>query len=117
MSNWKKNKADAVYISTTPTKTDQSQAEQTDINVIVTQFLRTGQTPMPREGQYGDFSQLPEDLRGFIELGRSKQQLIENLPPELRTMPLEDLLEMTNEQITAKLQPPATPPANPEKTT
>lgn len=89
-----------------PTLTDQSQAKATDINIIVTQFLRTGHAPQARIGQYGDFTQLPTDLRGFIEMGRSISQHREQLPEALQEIPIEYLVQMTNEQINAILAPP-----------
>lgn len=110
MSKYKQNKADAVTFNEEPTMTDQSQAAQTDINVIVTQFLRTGAAPVPRtEPHFGDFTQLPEDLRGFIDLGRSIGPLRESLPPQLQGIPLDQLITMSNEQITAILTPPESP--------
>jgi len=92
-----------------PTLTDQSLAGSTDINIIVTQFLRTGQGPQGATPIYADFTQLPEDLRGFIEMGRSIDSLVTQLPEALRGIPVRDLIGMTNEQINAKLQPPEKP--------
>jgi len=92
-----------------PTLTDQSQAGQTDINIIVTQFLKTGQAPQGAQPIYADFTQLPEDLRGFIEMGRSINQLQRQLPQQLQGVPLVQLLNMTNEQIGAILKPPDNP--------
>lgn len=89
-----------------PTLTDQSMAAQTDINIIVTQFLRTGQTPQGKQMQYGDFTQLPTDLRGFIEMGRSIEENRSKLPEQLREIPVEYLVRMTNEQINGILNPP-----------
>lgn len=109
MSNYKANKAKAIHFNNEPTMTDQSQAEQTDINIIVTQFIRTGQAPSgAAQPIYGDFSELPEDLRGFIEMGRSMNGLIQQLPAELQGIPVHELVRMTNEQITAILNPPDT---------
>ena len=96
-------------VNNEPTMTDQSQKSQTDINVIVTQFLRTGQTPVGKPGMYADFSQLPEDLRGFIEMGRSIETLHSSLPPELQDLKAHELFAMTNEQIMARIVPPNKP--------
>jgi len=93
-------------VNNEPTLTDQSQASATDINIIVTQFLRTGQAPQSKQPQYGDFTQLPTDLRGFIEMGRSINEHRANLPDQLREIPIEYLVRMTNEQINAMLKPP-----------
>lgn len=115
MSRYKANKQDAIYFNTDPSLTDQSAADHTDINVIVTQFLRTGQVPNPaKQPIYGDFSQLPEDTRGFIELGRSLDDLKASLPDKLKDIPVQQLITMTNEQISAILAPAV--PAKPEET-
>jgi len=98
-----------------PTLTDQSQAANTDINIIVTQFLRTGQTPSDTPAIFADFTQLPEDLRGFIEMGRSIDSLVTQLPEALRGIPVRDLIGMTNEQINAKLKPPEEPASKKEE--
>jgi len=104
--SYKANKADAVTFNTEPTMTDQSQAEQTDINIIMTQFLRTGQSVQGKPPIYGDFSELPEDLRGFIEMGRSINHLKTELPEQLRAIPVEQLINLTNEQLVAIINPP-----------
>lgn len=112
-SRYKENKAAAVTFNTEPTKTDQSLAANTDINIIVTQFLRTGQVAHQQEPIYGDFTELPEDLRGMIELGRSIKSHKDALPPQLKGIPLEELVNMTNEQINDKLKPADKPADKP----
>ncbi|QXP08229.1 MAG: internal scaffolding protein [Arizlama microvirus] len=114
MSKWKANKADAVTFNTEPTMTDQSQAALTDINVIVTQFMKTGQVPTQRNPIYGDFSQLPEDMRGFIEMGRSINELQSQLPEQLRGISAQELVGMTNEQINEILKPKEQPKEEPK---
>jgi len=108
MSVWKKNKARAVTWDDTPTLTDQAGANDTDINVIVGQFLVHGQVPGgAKKPIYGeDYTQLPNDLRGFIEMGRTLKEHRDRLPKELQGMPLTELLALTPEQLTAKLTPP-----------
>jgi len=106
MSRYTANKQDAIYFNTDPSKTDQSQAQHTDINVIVTQFLKTGQPPIGKPPIYADFTQLPNDLRGLIEMGRSIENLQTQLPEQLRGIPVAQLINMTNEQINAILTPP-----------
>lgn len=111
MGRYKANKADAVTFNTDPTLTDQSMAETTDINIIVTQFLRTGQHPMAPQGTYADYTQFPTDLREMFETARGVKEQVAALPKELRGIPLEELVNMTNEQITAMLPKPASEPA------
>jgi len=109
MSKYKANKSDAVFFNTEPTKTDQSQASGTDINIIVTQFLRTGQMPNQAQPIYGDFSELPRDLRGFLELGRSIEENKRALPEQLKAIPVDRLVTMTRDEINAILAPPSEP--------
>lgn len=112
MRTLKQRRAAAAFHNTQPTMTDQSAASQTDLNVIVNQFLKTGTSSSKGNPRYGDFSQLPEDLRGMIEQARSVTQLRRDLPPQLRDMQIEELLNLTPEQITHILRPPQ-PPAQP----
>lgn len=112
------NKEAAKTRSTQETLTDQSAAKSTDINVIVKQFRIAGTAPGPAvEPMYGDFSELPGDLREMIETSRTIKERRRQLPPELREMPIEELLTLTPEQVSEKLkkpEPPAppTPPAD-----
>jgi len=104
--NYQKNKARAVTYDDTPTMTDQAGAKDTDINVIVGQFLVTGKVPgSGKEPVYDDFSKLPRDLRGFIEMGRALEEHKTRLPQQLRAIPVQDLVAMTREQISAILAP------------
>lgn len=112
MSNYARNKARARTRTTTPSLTDQSQAAETDINVIVGRFLRTGTAPGGQTPMYGDFSQLDGDLRSMIERARTIHRERAKLPKELQNMPIEDLLALPPDKLTAILTPPAPPPAN-----
>lgn len=113
MSNWEKNKAKARFKSTKETKTDQSQAHETDINVIVNQFLKTGRQPMERKLISGDFTPLPPDLRSFIETGRTLHDSRDKLPPQLRGLTNDQLFSLTPDDLRRILTPAQTPqPAN-----
>lgn len=106
------NKANARTVNTEPSLTDQSQARETDINVIVGRYGISGQLPQGgSQPMYGDFSRLPTELRDFIEMGRTLDQRRAELPAELRDLPTDELLALTPEQLTNKLTPPADPPA------
>lgn len=95
---------------TEPTLTDQSQGHDTDINVIVGKFGIGGMAPgNASEPMYGDFSELPADLRSFIHESRRLDEFRQQLPDTLRDIPLDTLLQMTPEQIGAKLAPKETP--------
>lgn len=110
MSNYQINKRKSITINDEPTMTDQSQAAQTDINVIVTQFLRTGQAPGQQTPVYGDFTEFPTDLKTMFDLARSVKDQMQTLPKELQGVPLATLVNMTNEQINAILAKPAPKP-------
>lgn len=100
--------------NTTPkgkTKTAQDLARDTDINIINKRFQTTGMLPAaPKEPMYGDFTEIPKDLRSMIELGRSLTQLMHNLPPQLKGLSKPEILALTPEQLREKLTPPAPPP-------
>lgn len=110
------NKANSRTVNKGPTKTDQSQARETDINVIVGRYGIGGTVPGPGQAPMtGDFTELPQDLRGFIEKGRELDKLRAQLPKELAGKSTEELLALTAEQLTTILTPPAPPPATEEK--
>lgn len=76
------------------TKTDQSQRELTDINVIVRNLGMTGQMQgHARAPIYADFSALPEDLRGFLEMGKELQEHRANLPEELQHLDNQQIVD------------------------
>lgn len=64
---------------------------------------------------YEDFTDLPRDLRGYIEQARGLEDLRERLPEQLKTQKLEELLQLTPQQIHGLLfpQPPAPTPTEP----
>lgn len=113
MSNYAKNKQLAITMDTTPTVTDQAGANDTDINVIVRRYGSTGMVPgAPTPPMGGDFTELPEDLRGFIETSRDLNRRMEKLPPQLRDLNINQLLALTPDEVANKLTPPAPPPDN-----
>lgn len=115
--SYRENKERAKTRNDQPTMTEQSQARDTDINVIVGKFIKTGVAPgAAQEPQYGDFSNLPSDLRGFIEVAESLAEKRAALPAKLKNMPMDELLALTPEQLTNILTPPAEPPAQPGET-
>lgn len=113
MSYYYENRKRAQTVNTDPTMTDQAGAHDTDINVIVKTFRRTGMVPgaqqPPMVGM--DFTQLPTDLRGFIETANTLNQLRNKLPEQFRGMDLAELMALTPADIQTKLQPPAPTPA------
>lgn len=114
MSNYYRNKLAAIYRNTEPSKTDQSQAKDTDINVIVNRYGVTGTAPgTTKEPLYEDFTELPRDLRGMIEKGRDLQRLRRQLPKQLAEMPVDQLLALSPDQINAILKPADKPADKP----
>lgn len=114
MKSWRENKEKAITWPDPVSAADQSQARETDINVIVAKMGITGTVPgAPLDPIYGDWTNLPTDLRGFIETSRTLESLKQNLPEKLKAMKTEELLAMNAQQL-ADLLKPATPPAEPE---
>lgn len=112
---YQRNKIASRTINNKPSLTEQSGAKETDINVIVKRFIDTAQAPGSTQPPiYGDFSEIPTSLREVIERGRSIQQLMRQLPPQLKGMSKEEILALTPEQLTEKLTPK--PPENPPPT-
>lgn len=110
--SYAENKRRARTKTTTETLTDQSAAYETDRNVIVTRYMVHGQAPGAlKQPMYGDFSQLPTDLRGFIEQARSIKRLRNKLPEQLRNIDTDALLRLTPDELKKILTPPATTPA------
>ena len=61
----------------------------------------------------GDFTTLPRDLRGLLELAKSAEQRRRELPAPLRNMPIDELLALTEADIKRILTPPAKPTDKP----
>lgn len=98
--NYQQKKLAAIHFNDEPTMTDQSAAEDTDINVIVNQFMRTGQlTAGATPPTQGDFTQIPTNLRDMIELGRSVRFHRNRLPKQLQGMTDHELLALTPDAL------------------
>lgn len=116
MSVYAKTKARSKVFTHTATLTDQSQAKDTDINVIVRKFKITGRVPGADTPPIsGDFSEIPTDLREMIERARDVKNLRRNLPKGLAELPIEELLTKTPAEIAAILKPPAPEPVTPKE--
>ena len=97
-------------LNKTPSLTEQSLANDTDINIIVQKFRTTGRVPAAQnQPMAGDFTHLPTDLRGFIETAKSIKETRRQLPPQLRDMPMEELLTLTHDKLTHILTPAPKP--------
>lgn len=108
------NKLRSQIKTTKPTLTDQSQAHETDINVIVKRFATTGRVPGAQQAPIsGDFSELPVDLRGFLEEAKQVKRLQKQLPKELQGKTVEQILALTPDELQTILTP-VEPPTKPE---
>lgn len=100
------NKEKARTRTTKPTKTDQSQAHETDINVIVGRYFQSGTAPGAKGTPlYGDFTGLPRDYRDMIETARSIERHRGELPKELANLQIADLVEMDGQALKDYLTP------------
>lgn len=110
MTTHEQRRAAARTIDKTPTLTDQSQAHETDINVIVGKF-GIGNTVMGNANppMYEDFSELPTDLRGFIESRTRLEEARLALPDKLRDIPVDELVYMTPAALAERLKPDEPP--------
>lgn len=117
MGYYHENRKRARTTNNEPTKTDQSQAASTDLNLIIKQYGITGRVPAPTaEPMSGDFTQLPDNLRDMIETARMLDTMRAKLPKDLRHKPLEELVLLTHEQLHNILHPaPAPTPATTEE--
>jgi len=94
--------------------TDQSQADDTNINVILRKYGVTGvATGRAGQAQFLDHSLLPTDLREAFETVRAAKGLRDTLPEAIRNKTIEELTTLTLEQLNTILTPPAPPPAPP----
>lgn len=115
--SYRENKLAAITHNNEPSLTDQAAARDTDINVIVAQFTVHGQAPgTTAQPLYEDFTNLPTDLRGFIELGREMEQRRNELPEAFRTMSIDELMTLTPADIQRTLTPAQPDTPKPEDT-
>lgn len=94
-----------------PTRTDQSQAKDCDLNIILKKFSVSGRvTGTGRQPLYGDFTRLPPDLRSMIDTARDLENQRRRLPKALRDIPIEKLMSLTPDEVKAILEPPPKEP-------
>jgi len=103
-------------VNNQPTRTDQSGAEDSDINVIVKRYGVYGTIPQgKKQPQFGqDLSEIPTDLAEVIESARMLEIYRGQLPDALKALNIEDLITMTPEAIADILKPPVKQPAKEE---
>lgn len=99
-----------------PTRTDQSQAKDTDLNVILGKFAISGRVTGTSQGaMYGDFTRIPRDLREMIDTARDLENQRKRLPKALRDMPVEELMALTPDKLKAILEPAPEPKEEPKE--
>lgn len=108
---WLTRKAKLATDDQTPTMTDQSGAEDTDVNVIVKRYGVYGTMPQGTANpQYGqDLSEIPTDLATAIETVRGLEALKNKLPEGLKKLTIDQLMTYTPEAITRLAQPETKP--------
>lgn len=70
----------------TPSKTDQSQKDECDVNVIITNYVNSGilRHTNPNPPTFGDFSQMPSDYGEALALIQRSEEEFMQLPSEVR---------------------------------
>lgn len=105
----------AKYRSSKPTMTDQSQASDTDVNIIMGKFGIGGTVNVQgKQPIYADFTGLPQNLADMIRMARRTAELRQTLPNQLKQMPDEKLFALTKDELTNILTPPAPSPEPPK---
>ena len=109
-------RAKARTVNDEPTATDQSAARETDLNIILQRYAQSGTLQSHgKDPMYEDWTEYPEDLRGFIERARTAEKLRASLPQELKGKTLDELVRLTPNELHNILTPPApTPPPKDE---
>jgi len=110
--NHEERRAKGRTINNEPSLTDQSQADDTNINVILTKYgvtgVARGTTNSP---EWLDHSELPRDLREAFDMAKRATEMKQQLPEKLRNRPLEELMRLTPKEVETILAPPAPTPA------
>ncbi len=115
-SNWKKNKAKAIYINNDPSLTDQSQVDSTDVNIIMKKYRVTGLAPGAAKAPvFADFTQLPTTLQELLEESARLPGYRDALPEPFKHMSMDELLSLTPTDIQTILTPPEQPATKTEE--
>jgi len=97
-------------------KTDQSQRNDCDLNIIVRKHMPgtvvAGGNAPPIYG--ADLSNIPRDLADAIHTIRNLDTLRGRLPQQFKDLAIDDLLELTPDAIHKILTPAETPPTKKE---
>ncbi len=67
-------------------RTKQSHRDECDINTIMKRFEKTGMIEHTNtyQGNYGDFTEVPEDYQAAVELVRAADEMFLTLPAKVR---------------------------------
>lgn len=116
ISNYYERANRLATVNTEPTMTDQSQANDTDINVIVKRYGVHGTVPgTSAEARFEDLSNFPDNLRDVLDTAREIDTHLGRLPDQLKGKTLLELMALTPDDITNILTPEPTPAPTEEK--
>lgn len=94
------NKARSKIITIGETMADQAGAEATDINVIVKKMAATGSMPTStKQPFYADMSELPNNLRDMLEMGKQVDNHRAQLPKALQHLTTGELINTDPKQL------------------
>lgn len=94
----------------TDTLTSTSEADNSDINIIVERFKRTGILPeAKRQAQYGDCTHLQKDLTTLVEEARHTERVANEFAANWKPKP-EEPLTAPSSTNSAPVSTPAEPP-------
>lgn len=98
------------------TLTDQSQADECDLKIIVKRFMPGTMVPGGKSPQFGvDMTGIPRDLAEAIHAVRNMEKIRGKLPTEFQELAVEDLLSLTPEGIMEIIKKAAPEPPKPEE--
>lgn len=74
------------FVCMTPSKTDQSQKDECDVNVIITNYVNSGilRHTNPNPPVFGDFTKVPSDYGEALALIQKSEDEFMQLPSEVR---------------------------------
>jgi len=94
MGYYYQNRTHARTVNNEPSLTEQSMARDTDLNIIVEKFKITGRVPSAQHNPSRATSPTSRTTSGDSSKPQKHQDCRAKLPPQLREMPIEQLLAL-----------------------